>query len=141
MKNNPYGQRQGQTGTGKPDSSRVQRTAAPAGTNQSGQSGQTGQQNQQGQQGQQGFGQGSTQVRKPVTVWIKTGDTIHRVRVATGAIDGTNAEIKFGVKEGDEVVLSMTMPGKSASTTTTAASQPATSPFMPTRAPAGARGR
>jgi HlyD family secretion protein len=135
MKNNPVGQgqgqgqgqRQGQTGTGRADTSRVQRNAALSGSSQSGQS---------------DFMQGSQQARKPVTVWIISGDKIHRVRVATGAIDGSNAEIKYGLKEGDVVVLSMTQPGKTASSSTTpAANQTATSPFMPQRPAGGGRGR
>ena len=75
--------------------------------------------------------------KKPVIVWVKEGDKVHRVRVATGAIDGSNAEIKFGLKEGDEVILSMSLASKA-----TAAAAPATTtnPFMPTR-PAGGRGR
>ena len=71
--------------------------------------------------------------KKPVVVWVKSGDLIHRTHVVTGAIDGTNAEIKSGLEEGDMVILSMNLAGKSvpstASTTTTT-----TSPFMPQRA-------
>jgi HlyD family secretion protein len=74
--------------------------------------------------------------KKPVIVWVKNEDKVRRTRVVTGAIDGTNAEIKFGLKEGDEVILSMSLAGKA-----TAAAAPAatTSPFMPTRP--GGRGR
>jgi hypothetical protein len=74
------------------------------------------------------------QGKKPITVWVKTGEKIHRVRIATGAIDGSNAEVKYGLKEGDLVILSMTLPGKSGSASTTAASpSTTTSPFMPQR--------
>ena len=77
---------------------------------------------------------GIQQSRKPVVVWVKSGDLIHRTRVATGAIDGTNSEIKWGLKEGDEVILSMSQPGK---TGTAAATTQTSSPFMPQRAPQG----
>ena len=85
------------------------------------------------------FAPGSQLQRKPVVVWVMDGDKVRRVRVQSGAIDATNAEIKRGLKEGDIVILSMTIPGKTGSTTTTATTQPTTSPFMPQR-PAG-RGR
>lgn len=98
-KNNPIPQRQGQ-GAGAP--------AGAGGTERAG--------------GAQGG-------KKPVVVWVKTGDKVHRTRIATGAIDGSNAEIKFGLKEGDEVILSMTAAGK----TKTPSTPTTTSPFMPTR--------
>src|SRR5450759_369756 len=95
-------------------------------------------------QGAGGTGQGNTgqyqagsqSGKKSVIVWVKTGDLIHRTRITTGAIEGTNAEIKTGLKEGDEVILSMSLASKS---TTTAAAAATTSPFMPTRP--GGRGR
>ena len=75
--------------------------------------------------------QGGAQTgKKPVVVWVKNGDKIHRTRVATGAIDGTNAEIKSGLQEGDIVILSMTQAGKPS---TSAQPPAATSPFMPQR--------
>jgi HlyD family secretion protein len=117
-----------------------------------GQSGQTGQGGQAGQGGQGQAGQGGTrspggnaqgqggtgqggfqpggQGKKPVVVWVKEGEKLRRVRIGTGAIDGTNAEVKWGLKEGDEVVLSMNEAGKAS---TTAPAAPASSPFMPTR--------
>ena len=58
--------------------------------------------------------------KKPVVVWVKSGEKIHRTRIATGAVDGSNAEVKWGLKEGDEVILSMSLPGKSASAATAA---------------------
>ncbi len=61
--------------------------------------------------------------KKPVILWVKNGEKIHRTRVTTGAIDGSNAEIKSGLKEGDEVILSMSLQGKSG---TTAAAAPTT---------------
>jgi HlyD family secretion protein len=91
-----------------------------------------------GQQGQGqggGFSAGGQQGRKPVIVWVKNGDKLHRTRIATGAVDATNAEVKWGLKEGDEVVLSMSIPGKSGSTA--AATPTTTNPFMPTRPPQG----
>jgi HlyD family secretion protein len=117
MKNNPSGRPQGTGGAG---SGERQRPAGEAG---------------QGNTGQ--FQPGSQPGKKPVVVWVKEGDKIHRVRVTTGAIDGTNAEIKSGLKEGDLVILSMSLAGKSS--TTAAATPTTTSPFMPTRP--GGRGR
>ena len=88
-----------------------------------------------GQSNTGGFQAGGQSGKKPVVVWVKTGDKVHRTRIVTGAIDGTNAEIKSGLNEGDEIILSMTLASK-----TTAAAAPAatTSPFMPTR-PGGRR--
>src|SRR5664280_2787039 len=99
MKNNPMGQRQGTGGAGRPAG-----TGAAAGTGGAPVTA-AGQPNPGGAGGQAG--------KKPVIVWVKEGDKVRRVRVATGAIDGSNAEIKFGLKEGDEVILSMTLGGKS----------------------------
>jgi HlyD family secretion protein len=73
-----------------------------------------------------------TSGKKPVLVWVKSGEKIHRARIVTGAADGSNAELKRGLKEGDEVILSMSQPGKSKSAST-AAPATATSPFMPQR--------
>jgi HlyD family secretion protein len=153
MKNNPMGQRQGMGGAGRPAGTTG--TTGTTGTGATGATGGTGgnsgtgtsQPNpNQGQRTQGGTGQsnpgeyqaGGQTGKKPVIVWVKDGEKIHRVRVVTGAIDGTNAEIKFGLKEGDEVILSMNQAGKS---TTTTAAAPTTSPFMPTRPPQGTRGR
>ncbi len=113
MKNNPFPK--------KPDSTAVHRTG--------------GENMQRGegssfQPGQGGSPAGNRSGKKPVIVWVKTGDKIHRARIATGAVDGSNAEVKWGLKEGDEVILSMSLPGKSS---TAAAPAPATSPFMPQR--------
>jgi HlyD family secretion protein len=143
MKNNPFGQRQGtggpgvQGGTGGQGGTAGQggqagqggnnRMAGGAGGTGSGQGqGMTG----GGQMGGGGFSAGGQQGKKPVVVWVKSEDKVRRARITTGAIDGTNAEIKSGLKEGDEVILSMTLAGKA---TTTAAAAPASSPFMPTR--------
>jgi HlyD family secretion protein len=89
-----------------------------------------------GQSNTGGFQSGGQQGKKPVVVWVKSGDKIHRARVVTGAIDGSNAEIKSGINEGDEIILSMSPAGK---TTTASATPSTTSPFMPTRP--GGRGR
>jgi HlyD family secretion protein len=117
MKNNPPPQRQGTGGGGQTGTSERQRVPGTAG---------------QSNQGE--FQSGSQPGKKPVVIWVKTGDKFHRIRVVTGAIDGTNAEIKSGIKEGDEVILSMSLAGKAVAATTTT-----TSPFMPTRP--GGRGR
>lgn len=56
------------------------------------------------------------------TVWVKEADKrVHPARVTTGIDNGTNVEITSGLKEGDEVVISMTG-GKAATTTTTSSS-------------------
>jgi HlyD family secretion protein len=127
MKNNPFGQRQGQGGAGRPEG------MGSTGPNQAGGNpGQRpeGQAGQAGQFGQGGFQSGGRPGKKPVVVWVKSADKVHRVRVETGAIDGTNAEIKSGLKEGDVVITAMNIAGKS-----TAAATPTTttSPFMPAR--------
>ena len=128
MKNNPYNQKQGTKGTGQTDSSRIKRNAGASG---------------EGNSGTYDFAASAQQTKKPVTVWVKSGDKIHRVRVVTGAIDATNAEIKSGINEGDIVVLSMTQDGKSSSTTAaaTGTGTSTTSPFMPQRPTGGGRGR
>ena len=115
-------QRQGTGGTGGQGTTNQR----PQGTGVSGQ-------NNPGES-QPGGTQGG---KKPVIVWVKNGDKIHRTRVTTGAIDGSNAEIKSGLKEGDEVILSMSLPGKSGKTASAAPTT--TNPFMPTRP--GGRGR
>jgi HlyD family secretion protein len=121
LKNNPVVKRQGTGGAGQAGSNERQRPAGEAG---------------QGGTGE--FQSGNQQGKKPVIVWVKEGEKVHRVRVTTGAIDGANAEIKSGLKAGDEVILSMSLAGKGV---TTAAATTTTSPFMPQRAPGGGRGR
>ncbi len=68
-------------------------------------------------------------VKRPPAVWIKNGDDIRRVRVETGVSDGTNTEIKSGLNEGDEVILSATLAARGSSSE----SGESRSPFMPTR--------
>lgn len=120
MKNNPAPQRQGTGGTGQANTNTQRQQSSGAAAQAI-----PGEPSSGGQPG-----------KKPVAVWVKTGDKIHRTRVITGAIDGTNAEIKTGLAEGDEVILSMNLPGKAG---TPAAAATTTSPFMPTRT--GGRGR
>ncbi len=124
MKNNPSNRRPGAGGTTQSGTSERQRPAGDAGQSNSG-----------------GFQAGTQSGKKPVIAWVKEGDKIHRVRISTGAIDGANAEVKTGLKEGDEVIISMSVAGKAATSTTAAAATTTTSPFMPTRAPGGGRGR
>jgi hypothetical protein len=143
MKNNPM--RQGLGGAGRPAGATG--TGATGGTGGNAGTGTSQPNSYQGQRTQGGTGQpnpgeyqaGGQTGKKPVIVWVKDGEKVRRARVVTGAIDGTNAEIKFGLKEGDEVILSMTLAGKSS--TTAAASPTTTSPFMPARPPQGTRGR
>jgi len=135
MKNNPFGQRQrGGTGaqTGMGGQNRVQGDPSGQGGNAQGRAtGGTGTTGQAGFQGQGGGSQaGGQQGKKPVFLWIMRQDTVHRVRVTTGVADATNTEIKSGINEGDEVILSMTPVTKA-----TAATAPTTSPFMPQRRP------
>jgi HlyD family secretion protein len=117
LKNNPFPKRQDTTAahqTGGTDRQRIERPT--------------------GQPDQEGFQYGAQTGKKPVMVWVKSGEKIHRKRVATGAVDGSNAEVKWGLKEGDEVILTMNLPGKSGSASSSStAPQTSTSPFMPTR--------
>jgi HlyD family secretion protein len=62
------------------------------------------------------------------SVWIKNGDIIHPRHVETGISDGTNVEIIKGLKEGDEVILSMSQTGGKNKKNSLAKS-----PFMPQR--------
>jgi HlyD family secretion protein len=112
MKNNPAGPRAGAAGPGQGAGEGRSRTGGVS-----------------GQSGSGGF-QTGVAGKKPVVVWVKEGDKIRRVHIVTGAIDGTNAEIKSGLKEGDEVIISMTLGNKSEAA---AAAPAATSPFMPQR--------
>ena len=135
-KNPPPNRNQGAGGTNQAAGAERPRNTGEAGQVSTGQGATAGQGNAgQGTAGQ--YQGGSQQGKKPVIVWIKSGDLIHRTRITTGALDGTNAEVKTGLKEGDEVILSMSLAGKS--TTTAAAATTTTSPFMPTRP--GGRGR
>jgi HlyD family secretion protein len=131
MKNNPIGQRQGTGGAGRPAGT----NGTPGTPGTVGTGGNTG--TTAGQPNTGGFQAGGQTGKKPVIVWVKEGEKVRRTRVGTGAIDGSNAEIKFGLKEGDEVILSMSLASKATAAATPAAT---TSPFMPTR-PAGGRGR
>jgi HlyD family secretion protein len=117
MKNSPFGPRQRNGGTGAPG----------------GMGGQTGQGESNrtavGNTGGQGMAGGTGQFKRPSVVWIMRDDTVHRVRVTTGAADAINTEIKEGLKEGDEVILSMTLATKETPASATR------SPFMPQRRP------
>ena len=70
------------------------------------------------------------------TIWIKAGDSLIPQRVRTGISDGINTEIVKGkIKEGDEVVLSMT----TAQTNQSSSQQQTQNPFAP-QPPRGSRG-
>jgi HlyD family secretion protein len=145
MKNNPFPKRQGTEGSGGSGGKEGQKV-------QEGQTGQAGQtrpaeqstngqnpdnlrQQNTGNESQNTAGElqgGERSGKKPVLVWVKSGEKIHRARIVTGAVDGSNAEVKWGLKEGEEVITSMSLPGKSASASA-AAPTTATSPFMPQR--------
>jgi len=137
-KNNPLPQRPGGGTAGAGGASGTGATGGAGGTGQYANSQRPEGTGAAGQSNTGGFqaGAGGQQGKKPVVVWVKTGDKVHRTRVVTGAVDGSNAEIKSGLNEGDEIILSMNLSGK---TTTAAAPAATTSPFMPTRP--GGRGR
>lgn len=71
------------------------------------------------------------------TVWVKNGQMIHPQRITVGATDEIHYEVVSGLKEGDEVVESMTASGGSSQSTK---STVARSPFMPQR-PGSNRGK
>ncbi len=60
-------------------------------------------------------------------IWTKNGGVIQRYEVKLGENDGINYELLSGLKEGDEMILSMSEEKAAAATKT------ARSPFMPTR--------
>lgn len=64
----------------------------------------------------------------PTTVWVKDDNGIHPVPVELGSNDGDNAEVKSGLKEGDEVVIKMTVGVEKEKKE----AQVASNPFMPT---------
>ena len=113
MRDNPADRNKAGMGTGQYAGNENQRTFRAEGQNNSGQ-----------------FQTGSQPGKRPVGVWIKSGDVIHRTRVVVGTAEGTNTEIKSGLKVGDEVVLSMSVTGKSHAPTANTGTQ---SPFMPRR--------
>jgi len=61
-------------------------------------------------------------------VWIKDDSGIHPAPVVLGSNDGDNAEVRSGLKEGDEVITKMTV-----STSKTKEKEVASNPFMPKR--------
>lgn len=69
-------------------------------------------------------------------IWIKTGDSLKPRRVRTGISDGLNTEIKGRIKEGDEVVVSMT----NNQTSQTSTQQQTQNPFVPQAPRGGSRG-
>ncbi len=113
LKNNPSPQRPKNGGAGQNASARSEQGDRASGESNQGE-----------------YQQGGQMRKKPVIVWVKDGDKFHRVRIVTGAMDGTNVEIKSGLKAGDEVVLSMMKDGGS---NASGSSTTATSPFMPQR--------
>ncbi len=66
-------------------------------------------------------------------VWVKTGPEMEQREVTLGSNDGINYELLSGLKQGDELILSMT-----AEKATAEAKKVAKSPFMPQR-PGGTR--
>jgi len=65
------------------------------------------------------------------TIWLKNEKILQSVSVETGINDGINAEAKSGLKEGDEVIISMTANGADE------VKKAASSPFMPKRPGSG----
>jgi len=66
--------------------------------------------------------------KMPTMVWVKDDKGIHPVPVELGANDSDNAQVKSGLKEGDEVVIKMTL-----ATAKAKESQVSSNPFMPQR--------
>jgi HlyD family secretion protein len=67
--------------------------------------------------------------KMPTMIWVKDANGIHPVPVELGANDGTNAEVKSGLKEGDEVVTKMTL----ATAKEKKQKEASVNPFMPRR--------
>jgi HlyD family secretion protein len=69
----------------------------------------------------------STAEEKSSEVWVKTGNLLHPVKIETGIDNDIDVQIISGLKEGDDVIISMSMdkavPVKS--------SEESSSPFMP----------
>jgi HlyD family secretion protein len=65
--------------------------------------------------------------QKSTFIWTKNGPVIQRYTVKIGENDGINDELISGLKEGDEIILSMTTEKAAVAT------KAAKSPFMPTR--------
>jgi HlyD family secretion protein len=66
--------------------------------------------------------------KMPTMVWIKDDEGIHSAPVGLGTNDGDNAEVKSGLKEGDEVVTKMTL-----ASTKNKEKEVSSNPFMPQR--------
>ena len=64
----------------------------------------------------------------PTMVWVKDDEGIHSALVGLGTNDGDNAEVKSGLKEGDEVVIKMTL-----ASTKNKEKEVSSNPFMPQR--------
>jgi HlyD family secretion protein len=60
-------------------------------------------------------------------VWVKVGDNIHSVKLVSGINNDMEAQVISGLKEGDEVVVSLSAEGEQTMQTPAATS----SPFMP----------
>jgi hypothetical protein len=66
--------------------------------------------------------------KMPTMVWIRDNEGIHPVPVILGSNDGDKAEVKSGLKEGDEVVIKMTL-----AATKNKEKEVSSNPFMPQR--------
>jgi HlyD family secretion protein len=66
--------------------------------------------------------------KMPTMVWIRDTEGIHPVPVKLGSNDGDKAEVKSGLKEGDEVVIKMTL-----AATKNKEKEVSSNPFMPQR--------
>ena len=66
--------------------------------------------------------------KMPTMVWIRDNEGIHPVPVLLGSNDGDKAEVKSGLKEGDEVVIKMTL-----AATKKKEKEVSSNPFMPQR--------
>ena len=75
------------------------------------------------------FQAGDFAEKRPSAVWQRTDGKVLRRRVKTGAADGTNTEVKWGLQAGDTVIIAMSG-GNSSGNAVPEASR---SPFMPQR--------
>jgi HlyD family secretion protein len=85
------------------------------------------------QSGQNGFNRntGDTSGTPALSeIWVKQGKLIHPVKVTIGINDGNTAEVKSGLKEGDEVVTAIDAPSAASKGSE---GKEARSPFMPQR--------
>lgn len=80
----------------------------PSGNRMSGQAAGAGQSGSMPTGASEGTTGTATGFKAPTMVWVRDEKGIHPVHIELGSNDGDNAEIKSGLKAGDEVVIKMT---------------------------------